>query len=932
MHSNLNRNSSHRSSDKSVTDANDRCLNFGFLNARSLFCHIDELRIFISFIDIDVLCVVETWLTNRVNDQSIGLNGYNILRYDRTHKRGGGVCLYYKKCFKVNKIHSSTYGKTEVLMAEMITHSMNILIVVCYNPPAAVSSDIDDFQKILSSFVLRYSHFIIGGDLNFNLIDKSHKFHNVLKTNNLFSVPFSPTRGQAWLDQCIVPKPEQGRIIGVNQYTIPDISDHDFLVVSYKVKPKRVIFQHKYIYDYNKIDYERIANSFLVMNWDCLYSTDNINVMFQFFYDCLYSCHKNCVPVKLIQECKSIAPWFNSKIANSMSLRDQAFAKFKKTSNLIYLNIYRSERNRVTDMIRSAKQNYYFGNCKETMKRIWNSINTIGIGKTRSDNTINMDPSVVNSYFCDIPIKSVVIPLPDFNVTSTSTVNAFSFSNVTEIDILKSIYNIKSNAAGHDKINLKFLKNILPFILSPLTYIINNCIMRSEFPDAWKTNLVIPVKKKQDNDSIDNLRPISLVSVLSKVFEIILRNQIDCHLEKFNYLNPFQSGFRNNHSTNTALLQVIDDVSYSLDKRSSFVVLVLLDFSKAFDCLNHTLLLQKLMLSFNYDKTALKLMCSYLTDRFQKVLINDKMSGPKRIPSGVFQGSILGPLLFCMFINDLPQVLKYSKYHLYADDCQIYIGGIKDSILDTFNNINYDLSKILDWSTANGISLNISKTQAIFISKKDFSVIPDIYIDNRKIPFQNHINNLGICINNRLTWDSQVIRVCGKINSTLYGLKLHKNICPDNVRILLAKTLVIPHVLYSEFLYISCDSSSKEILQVTMNNIVRYIHGLRKHDHISDRFREFFGCSMIQYFYYRSLLLIYKIIKNRAPTYLYNKIKIGLARNSKIILPVNRSTIYNNSPLFTIFSVWNKVPVEIRSVKTFESFKTQVFEYIKNKL
>lgn len=431
---------------------------------------------------------------------------------------------------------------------------------------------------------------------------------------------------------------------------------------------------------------------------------------------------------------------------------------------------------------------------------------------------------------------------------------------------------------------------------------------------------------------MDNLRPISLVSVVSKVFEIILRDQITVHLLKYNYLNPFQSGFRNNHSTTTALLHVVDDLANHLDKKNSFAVLVLLDFSKAFDSLDHTLLLQKLMLFFKFDLTALKLIYSYLTNRYQKVIINGKESSCEHILAGVFQGTILGPTLFSLFINDLPHVINYSKYHLYADDCQIYLGGTSDNIVETFNKINKDLLNIFAWSVTNGISLNIAKTQAIFITRGNYPVIPDIFINDMKIPFLNHVNDLGLCINSKFTWDTHVVNVCNKINSVLYGLKLHRNICPKSVRILLSKSLVLPHVLYCEFLYLSCDSTSSNILQVTLNNIIRYVNGLRKYDHISAMFIEFFGCTMIQFFQYRALLLLYKIINKREPLYLYNKIKIGSARTGTIILPVNRSNVYNNSSLFTTFTLWNRVPIEIRNVKPLSKFKSLIFEFVKNRL
>jgi exonuclease III len=142
---------------------------------------------------------VETWLTDKINNESVALNGYDIIRYDRTHKRAGGVCVYYKKCFKLKVVHSSRYGKTEILMTELIIPSMTILVVACYNPPPAVLADIAYFQEFISSQVLNYSHFIICGDLNFNMVGKSQNFHNLLKSNHLISIPFLPTRDSAWL-------------------------------------------------------------------------------------------------------------------------------------------------------------------------------------------------------------------------------------------------------------------------------------------------------------------------------------------------------------------------------------------------------------------------------------------------------------------------------------------------------------------------------------------------------------------------------------------------------------------------------------------------------------------------------------------------------------------------------------------------------------
>ena len=162
---------------------------------------------------------------------------------------------------------------------------------------------------------------------------------------------------------------------------------------------------------------------------------------------------------------------------------------------------------------------------------------------------------------------------------------------------------------------------------------------------------------------------------------------------------------------------------------------------------------------------------------------------------------------------------------------------------------------------------------------------------------------------------------CKKNNPLLFRLKLHKNISPEEIRTSLAKSLVIPYVLYCEFIYLNCDVVSRNLLQVTLNNTVRYVCGLRKFDHISAEFNNFFGCSLKQFFYFRAILLMYKIINSREPSYLYTKLNFGSIRNNNILLPISRSNTYSNSPLICIFKIWNKIPTEIRCVKPYFKLK-----------
>jgi len=234
--------------------------------------------------------------------------------------------------------------------------------------------------------------------------------------------------------------------------------------------------------------------------------------------------------------------------------------------------------------------------------------------------------------------------------------------------------------------------------------------------------------------------------------ENILNNQIKQYLYDYELLSNFQSGFRTKYSTTTALANVVDDISKDLDIANSFVILVMFDFSRAFESIDHDLLLQKLMLRYSFSKSALMLLYSYLSGRTQYVSNNSKCSDHMKLNCGVPQGSVLGPLLFSMFINDILEHILYSKYHLYADDLQIYYSASLANLQSAFVNVNHDINEISKYAMANGVSLNVSKTKAIIISKKQMVLpLPVLLLNGKILTYEDSVKNLGLIINNNLT-------------------------------------------------------------------------------------------------------------------------------------------------------------------------------------
>lgn len=265
---------------------------------------------------------------------------------------------------------------------------------------------------------------------------------------------------------------------------------------------------------------------------------------------------------------------------------------------------------------------------------------------------------------------------------------------------------------------------------------------------------------------------------LSKVFEKIVKTQIQEYIQRFSLLSPYQSGFRSGHSTTSALLKVHDDIHQCIDKKG-VAFLLLIDFSKAFDRVSHAKLLHKLSHQFNFSRDAALLIKSYLCQRTQVVELDGSLSNTIFILSGVPQGSVLGPLLFSLFINDLPSILKNCSIHMFADDVQLYICSTDYNTYDLAQLINYDLERLSKWSSSNLLPINSTKTKAMFISRRQIrATLPDLVINGDKIDYVDKACNLGVIFQSNLEWDCQINAQCGKIYAGLRHLRLTANMLP----------------------------------------------------------------------------------------------------------------------------------------------------------
>ena len=415
-------------------------------------------------------------------------------------------------------------------------------------------------------------------------------------------------------------------------------------------------------------------------------------------------------------------PWISPDIKNLMRVRDSYKKKAVKNNSQIYWEKFKEIRNKVNSELTKAKTAFFcnkFENCAQSkdMKHSWKLINIL-LGKNKKSNNISQlkcDDVVIsddtlkaeafNDFFVNIGVNlaneiendSLCTNFSDdenYHSNYYSNIN-FKFSEISMDDIICQLRNLKiSKSTGIDNIPAIALKLSAEVIGPSLTWIYNLSIKTGIYVDEWKKAWVMPIFKSDDRQRCENYRPISILPIVSKILERSVFNQIYKFLNDNSLLSKHQSGFRPKHSTLTTLIHMCDTLYENMDNGQLSGV-VFLDIRKAFDSINHTILLQKMNDQFGIKNVELDWFKSYLTNREQACIVNGAMSSPKTIVCGVPQGSILGPLLFLLYINDLPECLEKTSPHLYADDTQISTSA--KTIEELTENLNNDLKKVGEW-------------------------------------------------------------------------------------------------------------------------------------------------------------------------------------------------------------------------------------------
>ena len=710
----------------------------GHLNTRSLNKNFIELKHVLDNTHFDAFAVSETWLTKNTPKTRYFLENFNIFRCDRKNKRGGGLCLYVRSHYNCKKISIPNQGigadLAEMLWVEVSTKKAKIAVGVFYKPPKIPYAC---FEKVFDSLLHiygRYQNTILLGDFNANMLNPESL--EVKALNNFITEPFdlkqlikTPTRitetSKTLIDLIFVGHDENVLFSGATD--APGISDHHFTYLAYNIKKEKVKPQIIKTRVFKNFDFEGFRNYAENINWESIFYVGDINTKVTILENLINQVFDIFAPYRTFTVRKpGGTPWISDEIKEKMNQRDKAKDSFNATGDKRFLDIFKILKNGVTSMMRKAQVKMFNDEINAKVKsskdfyRIAKKLNVISDKKGSKSTNCTFTPEELNDSFLlnnNAKIDETFIneKIHELYNNTLPCIHKFSFSTVSELDVIKIVKSIKSNSCGVDDINIFMIKLLINRISGVLTHIINISFEDSIFPDRWKLALIKPIPKILCPLKASDYRPISLLPALSKIIEKAAAFQWVQYLNKHCLLDPNQSAYRKNHSTTTALLKITDDILESLED-SEITIMVFLDFSKAFDTISHDILLKKLE-HMGLRGPIHQWIKSYLTNRKQFVNIGDKSSEILDSTMGVPQGSTLGPLLFILYINDISNSLDNLNIVHFADDSTIHTSFNKNENIAP--QINNRLSHISRWLSANKLHLNVGKTKYMIFSIKD---------------------------------------------------------------------------------------------------------------------------------------------------------------------------------------------------------------------
>lgn len=799
------------------------------LNVQSFCNKFFSVTCMIEQYNIDILCISETFLTNDKIPPPI--SNYTLYRLDRSYEQsnkisGGGVAIiasdkydskiYNLKCDEIIKYTS----RVECLVISVSCGKTKaILIASIYRPPkydiVTVQADIEAIQLICDELNKTNKQYILTGDFNLKHDWCYSMLEHVMKSYNAKQIVNEPTRNHALLDLIITNKPHT-----CIETTIfdPQISDHKavstLLHISKQTKPKKT-FSFR---DFKHINLDKLYDE-LCEHLDTYEPDLSIDSTFDQLVHIITSITQSCAPLRT----KSVVEYSNiTKLSDStkteIHLRDKLYKLMNTNNSKHFADRYALQKRYVKKLILRDCKNYVQAYVDK--KGIWPTINMFYKSKTKPNIPFSADE--INEHFTKICNKPLQIHDTDEDINLLHD-NKFKLDSIHKVELLyawKRMRNKQSTSTDSTGMcNLVF--NLLmkssrfqDVILDFLNMSIHECVV----PAKMKIAKIVSIPKCAKPQSLNDMRPISILPVMSKLLEKCVYLQLRRHITTNNILYTHQYGFRPGHSAEHAELYVVNKAKTAI-QHGNMLAVVSLDVKKAFDTINRKLLFKKLE-TFNIDSAWFR---AYMDGRQQYVQLNDTKSKTSNTLRGIVQGGCISSIAFALYINNLYESLKHSEIVLFADDSQTCKEIDICNVASDMNNLQQDCTAIVNWFTENDLELNASKTELIIHSSKKnkpLAMRQKISISECEISCSEQVKSLGLIKDQLLTWKPHIDVTTKKANKSLWKLRCLKPVLNFSQMKLAIETLILTQVYYMSIVW---GSAYKKYLK-PINKIIKDAH------------------------------------------------------------------------------------------------------------